>query len=463
MTKSAFRCLSLSLFALLCGGLSSLAVAADASNPASGDISGIFCDDLAKEDIYDKNKFEAYKMLVPGTDGWIFRTSRDLSSRFSLDFKTRTAILAMQRALEKKGIEFAMIFVPTRGMVHYDKIRPEDREKFGFTDIDAIWASYNNLIREAQSVGIHIVGIDRANTGPDFFYKRDHHWSQAGAHQAAKELARYIRPLPAYETLKKTEFTTKNTVPYNFNGASDKVFSKICKTAQPPEHIIKTITAPVAVAEEKNDLFGDTLEPEVVLLGTSNSKMEPSFSNFEGFLKEELQTDILNMSVSGAGIDTAMIAYLNTDHYKKGKARLLIWEVPGYYDLEKQLRFFRQAMPAISNDCGAQSVAHAENIKLIKNNTLVLDGLAGQKITGDGYYVYLKFSAPVKKPFSADLQYVNDRDQYKLKRSGRYPHDGEFYFTLKNSKKDNLDKLILQIPAEMNGLSVDAKICKIND
>ncbi|MCF8495538.1 MAG: hypothetical protein K9G62_02595, partial [Alphaproteobacteria bacterium] len=91
MTKSAFRCLSLSLFALLCGGLSSLAVAADASNPASGDISGIFCDDLAKEDIYDKNKFEAYKMLVPGTDGWIFRTSRDLSSRFSLDFKTRTA------------------------------------------------------------------------------------------------------------------------------------------------------------------------------------------------------------------------------------------------------------------------------------------------------------------------------------------------------------------------------------
>jgi len=424
------------------------------------DSSALFCDALYDEETYEK-KYKAYKMLVAGQDGWIFRTSRDLRTDFNLKPSTINYLKDLQNAFEEKDITFVMLFAPTRGLIHHDKIAKGDLEKFGFTQPDQVWSDYLTTVKNAQSKKLNIVGLPQIELGADFFYKRDHHWNPTGAKRTAEELAKAIKEMPVYETLSKEDFTTREIGPYDFSGTSDKVFKNVCDTIQPPEKITKFVTEKTETAVDSDDLFGSVAEPEVVLLGTSNSTMEPSFANFEGFLKEQLSTDILNMSVSGGGIDTAMISYLNSDHFKENKAKLVIWEVPGYYDLNNHIGFYRQATPAISNDCGSEALV--EEVLTLKGNTpIILTNLEGKNIQGSEYYLYLKFSEAIKKRFTVDFRYIKNRDKYTLKRSNRYPHDTEFYLELKNSKKADLEKVILEIPKELEGLDVTAKICKKN-
>lgn len=425
----------------------------------AGSIDDIFCPALSNPETYAK-KYKAYERLVPGEDGWIFRTSRDLVSDFSISTQTRTFLKDIQDAFAEKGITFVMLYVPTRGMVHFKYIKQEYRKQFGFTDIDAVWNTYDHVISDTKAEGTNIVGIPKELAGSNFFYKRDHHWNQAGAKIGAKVLAAYIKTLPVYQTLRKTDFKTQEQGPYQFNGASDKVFSKVCGTVQPSETIVKQETVPFKISDREESLFGIEADPEVVLLGTSNSTLEPSFSNFEGFLKEILGTDILNLSVSGGGIDTAMLSYLNSDHYKKGKAKLVIWEVPGYYALDRHIGLFRQAIPAITGNCTHKPVAMKQDIILSENTETVLDKLKDLEVFGHDYYLHFKFSKPIADPFLVDLRYVKDRDKYTLKRSNRYPFDRDFYLALKDSKQTPVEKVVLEIPDTLKGMTVTSSLCK---
>lgn len=435
--------------------------APEASATKDIDANSLFCDALYKEETYKKGKYQSYKMLIPGDDGWIFRTTRDLGTDFEIKDSAKRYIKRIQDAFAERGYTFVMLYVPTRGLIHSDHISDENLKKYNFTDIDKMWGVYHDAVSSAKSYGINVVGLPKLPKGTDFFYKRDHHWNQAGAKMAAEALAAYVKTLPVYEGLSKTEYKTREVDPFEFTGTSDKVFEQICKTEQPSEKITRLSTEAVDLAQNSDDLFGDVQEPEVVLVGTSNSTIEPSFSNFEGFLKESLSTDILNMAISGGGIDSAMQAYLNTNHYKNKKGKVIIWEVPGYYDLNKHFGMFRQVLPAINNDCGDKALS-SDKVKLNGTSTIVLDNLESHNVTGSNYYAYLKFEEPVKEHFTMDVRYVKNRDKYKLRRSKRYPHDNEFYLNFKDSKREALEKIVLEVPKSMVGLSLEAKLCKMD-
>lgn len=428
--------------------------------PAKEDIRPIFCPALSEDKTYD-GRYDSYRKLLAGDDGWIFRTGNDLQTHLDINDTAIKMIADWQETLKQKGIEFVMVYVPTRGMIHHANINQDDKKAYGFTDVDSVWDDYFATIEKMRSSGINVVSVPRPAEGTPFFYKRDHHWNAAGAKRTAEAVAEYVKKMPVYGELKKTTFKTTKKEPYDFFGTTDKVFAKVCNTKQPPERIDIFMTERAEKAQAEGDLFGDVPEPEVVLMGTSNSTWEPSFSNFEGFLKEALSADILNMAVSGGGIDTAMISYLNSDHKKAQKAKLIVWEVPGYYNLNKHQGLFRQAIPGLYGDCGKDAIADVKGVKVDDETTQLFEGLEDEAMTGNKYYLYLNFSKPVKKPFMVDFRFPKDRDRTKISRSARYKADGEFYLALKNGKK-NLDEVNIEVSSEdRKDLKVDAKICKI--
>jgi alginate biosynthesis protein AlgX len=423
------------------------------------DITPIFCSALGNEEMYSQNSYGSYKLLIPGKNGWIFRTQSDFKSNFALSRQTLNNFDEFNQALKKKNIELVILMTPTRGLMHSEFI-PQEQIKSQNFNVNAAWENYWDSIETLRDRGLHVAGVERIAPGTSFFYKRDHHWNPDGAQKSAKVLADYIKKLPVYRDIEKIQYATSENGTHDFFGVSKKVFKKLCNTKQPPERIIKKTTERVNAAAGQDDLFGDTKEPQIVLIGTSNSTMEPSFANFEGFLKEELSADILNMSVSGGGVDTAMISYLNSDSFRDTPAKIAIWEIPAYYELSTQNNFFREIVAAANGSCDGKAIAELKDTPIDEASMTALDKLADKKITGDDYYARVNFSRPMSKPFHFDLRYMKNRDKYKFQRAARYPHDGQFFLTLRNDKKEYLDKVVLMFPPEAIGNSISMQICK---
>lgn len=427
------------------------------------DIKDVFCDALRVEKNYDDGNYKAYKMMVPGNDGWVFRSFSDFKVEYPMKPSAKAQLKIMQDAFKSQGIDFVTLYPPTRGMLHSDHLPKEEAERFGYSGSALARKNYKEFLEDLNNSGIEIVGLPDTPSGEPFFYMRDHHWDHNGAKKAAIAIASYVKNLPSYVDLTKTNFVTKSMGPFNFNGTADKVFKGLCNTVLPTEISEKFITERVADATGEADLFGETPEPEVVLMGTSNSTLTPSVANFEGFLKESLSTDVLNMSVSGGSIDTSLISYLNTPHYKDKKGKVLIWEVPGYYDMTKwEGRIFRQAIPAIYGTCDGNAVVETKDLALKEGAFILFNDLDEKKIHGQKYYLSMTYSEPVRSKYKINFKYGNGkRNILKISRSKRYPHDNQYFALLKDNANGSLSKIVLDIPAKMADLTVSAAICKI--
>jgi alginate biosynthesis protein AlgX len=422
------------------------------------DVSHLFCELLENDETYERYSYSSYRKLIYGKDGWIFRTASDLKTDFSLPDETLVHLRRLNDAFAAKDIRLIMLYLPTRGLLHSEYLLPEDKRLYRFSYPGAAWKSYEDSIKSMRSVGLHVVGLPRPKPGTPFFYKRDHHWSAAGAKQTAEVLASYIKKLPEYRETRKVKFKTTEGERYAFYGVSKKIFKKLCDTIQPPEMIYKMITEREDVAAANDDLFGDTIDPDIVLMGTSNSTQEPAFANFEGFLKEALSADILNKSVSGGGLDTAVITYLSSDDYKNKPAKIAIWEVPSYYDMAAQPSFFREAVPAVYGDCGIDSIVSKSAIPVTERGIIAFSDLANSRISGGDYYIHIRFSKPIAESFFLGLHYNKGHEKYKFRRLARFQADGQFFLSLNNPR--TLNKVVLTLPNKMPGETVDVKICK---
>jgi alginate O-acetyltransferase complex protein AlgJ len=96
--------------------------------------------------------------------------------------------------------------------------------------------------------------------------------------------------------------------------------------------IVKTIPAETEHGSggenDQSTLFSDNT-PIVTLVGTSYSA-DPKW-NFEGYLKEYLQTDVLNAAEQGLGPFETMKKYLQNESFLKTPPKLVIWEIPERY------------------------------------------------------------------------------------------------------------------------------------
>lgn len=432
------------------------------------DLSDIWCDALTKETQYELAGLDNYKLFVEGEDGWVFRSNTGFRDGFFTSRKTQSYIKTLQQKFKERGTDLVILYPPPRSIVHYNHVKKSDQEQLGLNEQQAQDAlqHYADFLREVRSKGINMVGLPEFDPDLQMYFKRDHHWTPEGAREAANAVASFVKTLPSYETLKKTEYVTTAGDVEDYKGAFKRVFKKLCNTEMPPEPRIHYETQAKTGAHSESDLFGDATEPEVVLFGTSNSSTKSNVANFEGFLKEALSADVENLAVTGAGTDTSMIAYLNSERAKTNPAKIAIWEVPGYYNFDHmRSKVFLQAIPAVQGSCADNPVAKNEGFQIISPEEYPLfPNIKDLDIADGRHYVYLNFSRPVSANFFIAPDYNQFKDINEFERSSRYPApDGEYYFWIDRVRYGNPRNIFLKPDIEMAGVKGSAYLCRLTD
>jgi alginate biosynthesis protein AlgX len=448
---------------------------------APNELGSSFCPDMANEQAYKDKGAQTYATLIPGQDGWIFRTKNDFRSDWTISEATQDRLLALQEAMRANNAELVIVMPPVRGMIHADELMPADQKIYGDDTLQKSWEAYEAFINNAKSAGIDIVGIDRDEVNGKFFYMRNHHWSSDGARIAAQKAAKEIKTLPIYNQIPKISYVTKAEEPKKYKSSYNRAFQKICGTSVPAEMAQNYETVPASATANEQSLFGENGDPQVVLLGTSNSVTDSSQANFQGFLQEYLSADVLNLAYSGAGIDTSIVSYMNSAHYKNGKPKIVIWEIPGYYNLDiMDANVFSQAIPAAYGDCRDYALAKGDFKNVTDNNALYASedgGVYGSFPAGQDprqatlesnkdLYLHLSFAKPMKDDFKVKFHYKNGAEGLtkivKFDRSPRYPADGEFYTLFPEMEKNaELNKVRITLPEKIKAVDVSMQICSL--
>lgn len=436
------------------------------------DISLAFCDALADEDSYKTKNLDMYSTLIPGKDGWVFRTNNDFRKDWGIKQRTLSRLLDLQSAMRAHNAELVILVPPVRGMVHAKQMLDADRKKYGM-DTPVAWMAYERFIKDTRHAGLNIVGINRREVNDQFYYKRNHHWTALGAHVAAQKAAWLAKQSPIYAEIPKISYESRGvqTVPYK--SSFEKAFQQICGTDLGTETAYQYETVPAKAAADEKALFAGG-EPQVFLLGTSNSIDDSADANFAGFLKEFLSADVHNFSFTGAGIETSIMAFLNSDYYKNDMPKIVIWEVPGYYVFDEMNEsLLSQIVPAAHGDCSGAAVASA-TFKDLPNNGVIFSREKGAAFSPDEQdgpdhdelYLRVAFTKPMKNTFSAKFHYREGDEGFtklvKFRRSDRYPADGEFYTLFpQGSKNAKLSNIKISLPKKMESVDVSMQLCAL--
>lgn len=230
-------------------------------------------------------------------------------------------------ALEALDIQLLVLPIPAKSRVlphQLPKPMPEANS-----------ARYSRVLAELSRRGIASVDLlssfGQAENPESLFMRTDTHWSPAGARIAAEEIATELRA--AFPAL-ASDFPVGEY--RNRPEAVEDEFRGDLFEFLPTRSWLRQVPAPerlqrfeLEVLREPEFGLFDTPSIAVALVGTSYSAGRDW--NFEGFLKEYLRTDIVNLSEEGQGPFEPMEAALEAGYLTEFGVRLVIWEIPERY------------------------------------------------------------------------------------------------------------------------------------
>lgn len=262
---------------------------------------------------------QGYPGVIVGWDGWLYSSEEFDPDTGFLHARFDTTIREAATALEKKGIALAVMIVPSKSRVEH--------EGLGRAVVPAqIQERYAQAVRTVREQGLPVIdSAGQLGSVRGAFLKTDTHWSPSGAAVAAREAATVIGTM-IHDLPPATVVVTEGPV---VNRTGDLMSflppSGTAIRALPDDDVIPSFTTTV---DTGLGLFGDP-EIAVAIVGTSYSS-EPDF-NFEGFLKQALQADVLNLAVKGKGPFEPMADVLASSVLEESGVRLVLWEIPERY------------------------------------------------------------------------------------------------------------------------------------
>lgn len=295
------------------------------------------CPALNDEKSYTK---ESLKFLAPGAENWIFISKKDFIPSYKL---RQSAIIAYQdfkNALLEKGTELVLVVIPPRGLVHDEKI-DFTHELAKDYDINSARDDFKNVLQQLERSSIAVALAPDFDLIDEYGHATDHHFNYAGASIMSEQTAEVIKTLPVYQEIEKKDFKSETGENVTFNGTFYRPIKEICGHKLTPQTITEKITI-----STNEDLF-ESVTPEIVLVGTSFSVPGSSKSNFVGQLREMISADIDNRSIGGGGVKKSLSTYLSSDDFKEKPPKILIWEVPGFYHLNRE-KFLKDAVKMIN-------------------------------------------------------------------------------------------------------------------
>jgi alginate biosynthesis protein AlgX len=374
-------------------------------------------------------------------------------------------------AFASQGTELAMVLLPTRGLMHRDKIRPDLTQGFDYQQASRSLSAYLNQLRDAGAIVPDIMQLVERPPTEEYFFRRDHHWTSTGARATARLVADQLLQHPLHAELTSKAYRTQAGATQYKDGTMNLALASLCGNHYGFQYVPGFQTVP-----EINDvsaLFDEEPIPEVILVGTSNSAsrdVENKQFNFDGFLKEYLSVDLLNFAMPGAGEYGSMTEYLHSDSYSAASPpKLIIWELPANYRLEKPL-MYRQLIPAIDGQCSDENTLLSNRLEApgleINERVELLSNTGDGRLDLAGHDGYLDIRAGNGnlKHFYLIVYYDNGtRDKVWIRREA-IVSGGQYYLELSKApefRDANLLSVFLE-PSEAlkTPTSLEVRLCR---
>jgi alginate O-acetyltransferase complex protein AlgJ len=265
--------------------------------------------------------------LLIGREGWLFSEEEWFDSP-----DEGTSILheipRIHAILEEQDISLLIVPIPAKNLIYSDfhELAVSDR----------LQSRYSRFLDFLNSRGIDAVDIQslyqtiRRSDSVDLYLKSDTHWSPEGASLAAEAIAERVASRGYLKSAPPARFESGLSGRMEYRGdlfeflpGSDVRFGPFFRALPDTDDISTwenlTIQAP------QFGLFDVPTVP-VALIGTSYSAGQAW--NFEGFLRQELASDIASFAMEGRGALQPMIEALKGDSLTEFAVSLVIWEIP---------------------------------------------------------------------------------------------------------------------------------------
>ncbi|MDF3935374.1 alginate O-acetyltransferase [Pseudomonas citronellolis] len=423
------------------------------------------CPQAAAPQAYASGYLQAFRTLHAGRGDWLFRSELDLNTQFGTTATGWSQLKTLHDALQAKGVELLVVYMPTRGLV--DRNQLDERERASF-DYDKARRSYLATLERFRSLGIHAPDLSPlfdGAIGSPFFFAGDHHWTPEGSRRSAQIVAEAIRRLPVYARITREHpaqaFETHRAGLLPKYGSLNRAAERICGGSYAPLYFTQYQTAPVQASDGASQLFDDNQQPDVVLAGTSNSG--PAY-NFDGFLRQYSGLDVFNVAVDGGNLEGALLLYTGSAAFHRRPPKLLIWEFATYSDLD-QAKTYRQLLPLVRSDgCNHAEPLLSQKTRLHAGRNELLLNRDGRPITSGRTIADLRFSDPGVRRVEITVWYMNGRQEnLKLELPSLADNGGRFVFSLRDDadwRDHQVLALDVQPPPFSGPLEVDARLCQ---
>jgi alginate O-acetyltransferase complex protein AlgJ len=254
------------------------------------------------------------KGVLVGGDGWFYSTEEfERPKNFDSEIADKLEyVTQVKTALENAGIKLVVVLVPAKARVYPEHLGRYVRPKYW----DDVYSKFLSDLKARGVIAPNILNAMKAQNS--MFLKTDTHWTPAGARVAAQAVAELVKPLLEFQP---QVFTQKPGKVAPHEGDLLKFIPLASFSTKPAPEQFET---PLVEGTENAGagLFGDS-KIELALVGTSYSA-NLKF-NFDGALKLELQTDVLNLALEGKGPITPMQEFLKS---RPKNLKLVVWEIP---------------------------------------------------------------------------------------------------------------------------------------
>ncbi|HEX5055777.1 MAG TPA: alginate biosynthesis protein AlgX [Gammaproteobacteria bacterium] len=414
---------------------------------------------------YNTGFLSIFPILMRGEEDWLFRSDVELITDFGPDEYHLQELKQFADILRSRGTQLAIVYHPTRGLVHPTKV-----PKSAKYDFVAASANYRRILERLRALGIIVPDLtpllNETGKEHEYFFRRDHHWTAYGAERAARVVAAELRRQPLYASLEKQAFTNRRVGIMRKTGTLQMAWQRLCGEMYADQYVDEFVSERVedpAAADRQEQLFGDALPP-IALVGTSFSAPDVSY-NFDGYLKEYLGVDILNEALAGGGGYDTMIRYLMSDEFKDHPPKLLLWELPSYHDLRKEM-FYREVHALIDSGCDGKppELARTTRLHTGRNEILFNGGGELKTLRGGNYLLDVQFDNPATHYMNATVWYVNGRNErVKIEHASWIENKGRFMVALRDDgewKGFNFLSMDLNVEGAPPAASVTARLCK---
>lgn len=264
---------------------------------------------------------EGLSGVVLGEDGWLFTNQEYLvPSDLAHNIEDQLAqIERMRDQLRAHGKEVVLLPVPMKVDIYLGHARHVPDAQ--------VLALHDRFVAGLQARGLSVVPVREAflaeRDAQQLFLRQDTHWTPEGARLAAVTFAAAMPSLHGDASFRSVQTGTKaiDGDLRNYLRLSERQAPWLAEREQ--IDLYETLSDQDVLDDDA--LFGESQE-STALVGSSYSKIEDW--NFAGFLKENLQSDLITMAVEAKGPLQAMQAFLDSPQLSDDSIGQVIWEYP---------------------------------------------------------------------------------------------------------------------------------------